>query len=232
MSQGPRHLFPPDVDDICEDTHAASSEVRPQRLTKTVSSHYAMEGLAPFAAAFLLISVMELGDKTQLLVISLSTKHRPLPVAAGAVLGEIAVTAIGVAIGLAIASAVPILYVRVISGALFIGFGLWALRPQVESVEPRPEEDVRDPFLTSLGLAFVAELGDKTMIAVIALSGSLAAPVSVFAGASLGLAGIVVVSVVLGRVLRRYVTARWLRFVSAGLFLAAGVVTILEALLT
>ena len=47
-----------------------------------------MEGIAPFAAAFLLISVMELGDKTQLLVISLSTKHRPLSVAAGAFLGE------------------------------------------------------------------------------------------------------------------------------------------------
>jgi putative Ca2+/H+ antiporter (TMEM165/GDT1 family) len=191
-----------------------------------------MEGPAAFAAAFLLISIMELGDKTQLLVISLSTKHPMIPVAAGAALGVIAVTAIGVAIGIAIATAVPILYVRVLSGALFIGFGVWALRPEREESESDAGDDVRNPFLTSLGLAFVAELGDKTMIAVIALSGSLAAPVSVFAGASLGLVAIVVVSVGLGRVLRRYVTARWLRYLSAGLFLAAGIITIVEALLT
>lgn len=191
-----------------------------------------MEGAAAFAAAFLLISIMELGDKTQLLVISLSTKHPMIPVAAGAALGEIAVTAIGVAIGIAIATAVPILYVQVLSGALFIGFGLWALRPEREESELHAGDDARNPFLTSLGLAFVAELGDKTMIAVIALSGSLAAPVSVFAGASLGLLAIVVVSVAMGRVLRRYITARWLRYVGAGLFLVAGVVTILEALLT
>ena len=191
-----------------------------------------MEGIAPFVAAFLLISVMEIGDKTQLLVISLSTKHPPLPVAAGAAIGETAVTAIGVVIGVAIATAVPILYVRLVSGVLFIGFGLWTLRSAREAPEVRVEEDVRSPFLTSMGLAFIAELGDKTMIAVIALSGSLAAPVSVFAGASLGLLAIVVVSVAMGRVLRRYITARWLRYVGAGLFLVAGVVTILEALLT
>jgi len=191
-----------------------------------------MEGVAAFAAAFLLVSIMELGDKTQLLVISLSTKYPMIPVAAGAALGVIAVTAIAVAIGIAIATAVPLLYVQVLSGALFIGFGLWALRPEREESESDAGDDVRNPFLTSLGLAFVAELGDKTMIAVIALSGSLAAPVSVFAGASLGLVAIVVISVALGRVLRRYVTARWLRYLSAGLFLAAGIITIVEALVT
>src|SRR5437867_1426006 len=131
-----------------------------------------MEGIAPFAAAFLLISVMELGDKTQFLVISLSTKHRPLPVAAGAFVGETAVTAIGVAIGLAIATTVPILYVRLLSGALFIGFGAWSLRPTAEAKEAEPEETPRSPFFKALGLAFLAELGDKTMIAVIGLSGT------------------------------------------------------------
>jgi len=190
-----------------------------------------MEGIAPFAAAFLLISVMELGDKTQLLVISLSTKHRPLSVAAGAFLGETAVTAIGVAIGLAIATTVPVLYVRLISGALFIGFGAWSLRPTAEAKEAEPEETPRSPFFKALGLAFLAELGDKTMIAVIGLSGTLAAPLSVFAGASLGLLMIVLISIGLGRVLQRYISTRWLRYLGAGLFIAAGVLTILDAVL-
>ena len=89
-----------------------------------------MEGLAAFAAAFGLIALLELGDKTQLLLISLATKHPPAPVIAGAFLGETAVTAIGVAIGVAAAATVPFLAIQVASGILFIAIGLWNLRPE------------------------------------------------------------------------------------------------------
>ncbi|HEY4704763.1 MAG TPA: TMEM165/GDT1 family protein [Thermoplasmata archaeon] len=189
-----------------------------------------MEGSAAFAAAFGLIALLELGDKTQLLLISLGTKHPPGPVIAGAFLGETAVTAIGVAIGVAAAAIVPFLAIQVASGILFIGIGLWNLRPEREG-DPERAPPARGPFLTTTGLSFLAELGDKTMLAVIALSGTLRAPVSVFLGAALGLLAVAVPSVVLGRVLRRYVTAKWLRWVSAGLFIAAGVLTLAEAAL-
>lgn len=189
-----------------------------------------MEGPAAFAVAFALIALLELGDKTQLLLISLATKHPPAPVIAGAFLGETAVTAIGVAIGVAAAAIVPFLAIQVASGILFIAIGLWNLRPGKESAaEEKPS--ARGPFLTTTGLSFLAELGDKTMLAVIALSGSLLAPLSVFLGAALGLLAIAIPSVVLGRILRRYVTATWLRWLSAGLFIAAGVLTIVEAAL-
>src|SRR5437867_8733544 len=102
-----------------------------------------MEGIAPFAAAFLLISVMELGDKTQLLVISLSTKHRPLSVAAGGFLGEAAVTAIGVGIGPAVATALPVLHGRLISGALLIGVRACSLCPAALAEAAAPDETQR-----------------------------------------------------------------------------------------
>lgn len=189
-----------------------------------------MEGLAAFAAAFGLIALLELGDKTQLLLISLATKHPPAPVIAGAFLGETAVTAIGVAIGVAAAATVPFLAIQVASGILFIAIGLWNLRPE-KPADAEPTPPARGPFLTATGLSFLAELGDKTMLAVIALSGTLQAPASVFLGAALGLLAVAVPSVVLGRILKRYVTARWLRWLSAGLFIAAGVLTLLEAAL-
>ena len=188
-----------------------------------------MEGLSEFAAAFILVALLELGDKTQLLLISLATKHPPLPLIAGAAIGETAVTAIGVGIGVAIIAVVPVLALKLVSGALFIAVGVWNLIAKDEKAEAK-EEKARNPFLTAIGLSFLAELGDKTMLAVIALSGSLAAPVSVFAGGSLGLIVIAVLSVALGRVLKRYVTARWLRYLSAALFIAAGVIAIVEAL--
>ena len=188
-----------------------------------------MEGLSEFAAAFILVALLELGDKTQLLLISLATKHPPLPLIAGAAIGETAVTAIGVGIGVAIIAVVPVLALKLVSGALFIAVGVWNLVAKDEKAEAK-EEKARNPFLTAIGLSFLAELGDKTMLAVIALSGSLGAPVSVFAGGSLGLIVIAVLSVALGRVLKRYVTARWLRYLSAALFIAAGVIAIVEAL--
>jgi len=188
-----------------------------------------VEGLSEFAAAFILVALLELGDKTQLLLISLATKHPPLPLIAGAAIGETAVTAIGVGIGVAIIAVVPVLALKLVSGALFIAVGVWNLIAKDEKAEAK-EDKARNPFLTAIGLSFLAELGDKTMLAVIALSGSLAAPVSVFAGGSLGLIVIAVLSVALGRVLKRYVTARWLRYLSAALFIAAGVIAIVEAL--
>jgi len=188
-----------------------------------------VEGLSAFAAAFILVGLLELGDKTQLLLISLATKHRPLPLIAGAAIGETAVTAIGVGIGVAIIAVIPILALKLVSGALFIVVGLWNLLAKDEKAEDKGAM-ARDPFLSAIGLSFLAELGDKTMLAVIALSGSLEAPVSVFVGGSLALLVVAIVSVALGRILKRYVTARWLRYVSAALFIGAGIIAIVEAL--
>jgi len=80
-------------------------------------------------------------------------------------------------------------------------------------------------------LNFVAEIGDKSQIAVIVLVASTAAPVSVFAGAGLALTIIAVSSVVIGTGLARVLEARWIRLASTVLFIAAGVVLILEAVL-
>ena len=86
--------------------------------------------------------------------------------------------------------------------------------------------------MNAAGLAFLAELGDKTMLAVIALSGALQAPVSVFLGASIALLAMILVAIAMGRVLRRFLTARWLHLVSAALFIVAGVLVIAGALLS
>ena len=189
-----------------------------------------MEGLAAFGAAFALVALLELGDKTQLLVISLAAKHPPLPVAMGAFLGEASVTAIAVTIGIAIASVVDVFLLQLASGAIFIVLGVWNLRPK--GAEEAESVEVSRPFVNAAGLAFLAELGDKTMLAVIALSGALQAPASVFLGASIALLGMILVAIAVGRVLRRFLTARWLQLVSAATFIVAGVLVIAEALLS
>src|SRR5207237_9734257 len=88
----------------------------------------------------------------------------------------------------------------------------------------------RHPFWLTAGFLFLAEVGDKTQIAVIVLAASAAAPISVFAVASLAEALVAVTSVFIGVGLTRALAVRWVEGASTALFLIAGVLLILEAL--
>jgi len=189
-----------------------------------------VEGIAPFAVALGLGLVLELGDKTQLATISLATRHPRLPVFAGACLGLVAVTAVGAAVGAALVVSLEawLPAIKVGGGALFIALGAWTY---VRKEEKKVAEDRRGAFATALALNLVAELGDKSQLAVIVLAATYAAPLSVFAGASLALALIAAMSVLVGAALVRVLSAEWLRRVSTALFIAAGVLLILEAVL-
>lgn len=189
-----------------------------------------MESVDVFLAALGLIVVLELGDKTQLATISLASRHPWPPVLGGAMAGLLTVTAIGTAVGGILASALQswLVAIRIGGGILFIAFGVWSyLRPE----EEEPAAETRGPFLTAFLLNFVAELGDKTQLAVIFLAATSAAPLSVGAGAGLGLCLVAATSVFIGSALGRVLKAKWMRIVSTGLFLAAGVFLIAEALL-
>ncbi len=189
-----------------------------------------VEGLPAFAAALALILVLELGDKTQLATISLATRHPWTPILAGASLGLLSVTAIGAAAGGILGAFLDpwLAAIQVGGGALFIGIGLWTyLRG---GREPDRARDGRGAFASAFSLAFLAELGDKTQIAVIVLAASYRAPVSVFAGAGLGLVFIAAASVLIGRGLARVLRTEWIRRVSAALFIVAGVILILDAI--
>jgi putative Ca2+/H+ antiporter (TMEM165/GDT1 family) len=83
------------------------------------------EGLKVFLSTFALLFVAELGDKTQLAVISMTAKHKmPLVVFLGAGLALLAVTAIGVLGGEILIRFVPESLLRKIAAVLFVGMGL------------------------------------------------------------------------------------------------------------
>jgi Ca2+/H+ antiporter, TMEM165/GDT1 family len=197
-----------------------------------------VEGLVAFGAALGLIALLELGDKTQLLTISLATRRPWASVLGGATTGLVAATAIGAAIGgvMAVTLTEWLPLIRVGGGMLFVGLGAWMIIQAVRHRHVSTESEgsiptQRNGFLEAAGLLFVAEFGDKTQIAVVILAASYVAPVSVFIGASLAEALIAVSSVIIGASLARFITQRWLGFVSSVLFLAAGVLLIFEAII-
>ena len=196
-----------------------------------------MEGVIPFLSALGLIALLELGDKTQLVTISLATRHPWREVLAGAVLGLVAATAVGAAVGGILATTLGpwLTYIKMAGGILFIVIGVWTVVQALRHhFQEEPEESVkerRSAFATAASFNFLAEFGDKTQIAVIILAATYDAPVSVFLGGSAGLTLIALSSVIIGTGLSRFLSEKWLRLLSTALFIIAGILLIVEAFL-
>ncbi len=83
-------------------------------------------------------------------------------------------------------------------------------------------------FWTVFGAIFLAELGDKTQLAVLNFTSSSEAPATVFAAASLGLAAVTLVGVLAGGLISRYVPGKWIQIGAGALFIAIGVWTLFK----
>jgi Ca2+/H+ antiporter, TMEM165/GDT1 family len=194
--------------------------------------------LQTVATTFALVLVMELGDKTLLVVLGLAARgHRPLPLFAGAVAGLAAVTLLAVTAGTLALSLLPAIWLRRAAALLFLAIGLVAMASALR--RRKPEEgglaDAPPRSPSALGTAavvalllFAAEMGDKTQLAVIGLTAQTGAPASVFAGALAALALVTLAAAWLGRRAARIVPARWislaggLAFVGIGGWILAG----------
>ena len=186
-----------------------------------------------FFPALLLVTIAELGDKTQLLVLALAAKHRPAKVIAGVILALLVLQLTAVIVGRTLYSLVPMAYLQIAIGASFIGFGLWMLKKDTGE-----EENAGAGVLNPLGVIatiaitfFIAELGDKTQLATI----SLAAKYNSFAGVWLGSTfGMIVadgLALIVGVVAGKRLPQERIKYLSAGIFMLFGIITLAQALL-
>lgn len=127
--------------------------------------------LYAFAVATILIALAELGDKTQLLILALACKYRAWQVFAGMCVGILAINLISTLAGSLVGDLLPPALLPIVSGVLFIGFGIWTLRGEKEDgeEEERPAGHL-GPILAVAVAFFAAELGDKTQIMTIAIA--------------------------------------------------------------
>jgi len=185
--------------------------------------------LAPLLASLSFFALMEFGDKTHIAVITLSMKHRPVEVFIGALGAFAVVDGASVLVGGFIADLIPKFWINVVSGSLFILFGVLTLLKKEEEgdVEGRGGNGIVSAF----SLITLMELGDKTQFASFVLAARYGSPVMVFLGILLGAALITGSGVVIGKGLMSVVPERYLRYVAAALFLVFGVVFLVSALL-
>ena len=187
-----------------------------------------------------LVFVAELGDKTQLAVVTQTCKfRRPWAVFFGASVALTAVTLIGALGGRVLGEFIPASALRTIAAIAFVLMGLLVAREAArsaagegsalacEGLDPAGEGTTTRPdwraFGATFALLFVAELGDKTQLAVLSLSSQNSATWSVFAGGALALTLVTGLGVVGGQGLCRLVPERLLLAVSAAAFLIMGV---------
>lgn len=189
--------------------------------------------------AFGLLFLLEIGDKTQLVVLSLTAQtRRGRVVFLGAAVTLAVVTLLGVAIGVVAVELAPRAWITRLSASVFIALGiylLWSTRrhgAKAEADESKAAEaaDARGAFsvlaMTS-GLIFVAEMGDKSQLSAIALTARTGHPLEVFLGAALGLTAVTLLGVLTGGAIARRVPERWITRGAAAFFVVAGVFVLL-----
>lgn len=176
-------------------------------------------------AALGLVFIAELGDKTQLVALGFGARYRLAPLLAGVVAAYAVTNLISVVIGGLLGSALPTRAIGLGGGVAFLGFAAWTLRSGEEDDEEAPEAGNRSVFLTVAAAMFVAELGDKTMLATATLAAQ-GDPVLVWIGATIGIILSGSLGVLLGRAFGARLPERATRIGSAVLFAVFGLVLI------
>ena len=180
------------------------------------------------ASSFLLVAASEMGDKTQLLAFSLAARYRrPWTVMGGILLATVLNHALAASAGSWIAAQVPPRVMAAVLAATFIGFGLWTLKPDTLDVARGPERF--GPFLSTTVLFFLAEMGDKTQLATVALAAQFGSVLLVTVGTTAGMLAADGLAVFLGERLAAKVQMKWVRWAAATLFFAFGAAVLAAA---
>lgn len=188
-----------------------------------------MVWLIGIGIAFILFVVAELGDKTQLMTISLASRYKHMPVFCGVFLGMALVTVLGITIGTILYSYIPLKLLKIIAATIFILFGVYTFFSKEEDTKTVLKDS--HVFRNSFILSAVAEMGDKTQFAVIGLTARYAAPLPVLIGSLLGLAFIIGIGVLFGKKLCEYVESKKIKIGTAILFIVIGSIFFAEVLL-
>ena len=190
-----------------------------ERFLSSLAAGNFTELSASAVTSFALIAAAEIGDKSQLVCMTLASRHRAMPVLLGAIAAFAFLNTLAVVFGVAIASWLPETIVAATVAFLFAAFGIHSLRIK----EDNDDLDIKEKsghsiFFTTFFLITVAEFGDKTQLAVVALS-STAVPIAVWLGSTTALASTSALGILAGRTILQKVPLVLLHKISGTIFL-------------
>ncbi|MGZ8289498.1 MAG: TMEM165/GDT1 family protein [Telluria sp.] len=176
-----------------------------------------------------IVALAEIGDKTQLLAFLLAAKFRkPVPIVLGILVATLANHAFAAAVGAWINTLLGPDVMRWVLGLSFLGMAAWTLIPdQID--EEQAGLGKYGVFATTLVAFFLAEMGDKTQIATVALAARYDALIAVVAGTTFGMMIANVPAVYFGERVANKLSLKLVHGLAAALFAALGIATLLGA---
>jgi putative Ca2+/H+ antiporter (TMEM165/GDT1 family) len=176
-----------------------------------------------------IVALAEIGDKTQLLAFILAARFKtPLPIILGILVATILNHGVAGAVGAWVTSVLSPQVLRWVLGSSFIAMAIWVLIPdQFDEAEAAATR--HGVFGTTLVTFFLAEIGDKTQIATVALAAQYQSLVLVVLGTTLGMMLANVPAVILGERVAHKIPVRLVHGIAAAIFAALGVAALMGA---
>jgi Ca2+/H+ antiporter, TMEM165/GDT1 family len=175
------------------------------------------------------VAIAEMGDRTQLLSLMLAAHYRkPWPILAGILCATLANHAVAALVGVRLGRFLTPTLLDAVVGVSMIGMAAWTLKP--DSLEANSSRVSRtSAFVATLIAFFIAEIGDKTQIATVALAAAYSNLIPVVAGTTAGMLLANIPGVFLGKAFSDRLPLRTIHYFASGLFLILGSVFIFRA---
>jgi len=185
--------------------------------------------LIPLFASFSMVFLAELGDKTQICTVMLSSKSSAFSIFLGAMSAFFIVNGLSVLLGRELLNFLPQVIISLVAGLIFIFFGLISLLHKNRETIFR-NTNIKSSFIKTFLLISLMELGDKTQIASMLLAAQFRNPLMVLAGVMLAFSILTGIGVFLGCKILRFMPERYLKIGSSAVFIALGALIIFEAI--
>ncbi|MEY4346163.1 MAG: hypothetical protein RL032_1995 [Pseudomonadota bacterium] len=176
------------------------------------------------------VALAEIGDKTQLLAFILAARFKkPVPIILGILCATVVNHGLAGALGAWITSAITPETMRWVLGASFIAMAIWTLIPDKIEDEETQVAQRWGVFGATLITFFLAEMGDKTQIATVAMAAKFSSPVVVVIGTTLGMLIADVPAVFVGDRFAAKIPMKLVHSIAAGIFAILGIATLAGA---
>lgn len=180
--------------------------------------------LEGFLVPLIVVGLAELGDKTQLSILCLSSKTKKnMDLLLGVVLAFAVADGLAIIFGDFIAKALPMNYIKMGAGLVFIAFGIMTFL-SMSKEESAENSDIKNPFLSAFGLVLISEMGDKTQIAT-GLFATQYNPYFVFAGVMTALTALSLMAIYIGKILVGKIDKKKLSIAAGTIFVLIGIMT-------
>ena len=182
--------------------------------------------MTAFLTALAFVVLAEMGDKTQLLAMAFACKFRWQTVMWGVLAATVLNHLFAVLVGSYLTAFIPLSYIQIGAAISFIAFGIWTIRG--DELGDEAEKDKFSPFWTVAIAFFIAEMGDKTQLATIALAAKFQTVVPVWLGTTAGMMVADGIGILFGIVLGKKIPERTMKWFAAVLFIVFGLFGLYE----